>query len=214
MSPASPASKETNASMTAEKAALRASVESLRRTAHDAGAEVAAQAIRTHFLKSALVPAEGAVIAGYWPFRSEIDPRPLMRALYARGNRIVLPVVVRKAAPLAFRVWGPGAPLVKAGLGGLVPDIGAPELEPDVLLVPMMAFDDAGYRLGYGGGFYDRTLERLRAQRPVRAIGVAYEAQRVAAVPREATDQRLDGILTEAGMHYFAGLNHIESEGR
>lgn len=185
-----------------EKAALRQRIEVRRREAHDALAATAGDAIRGRFLENVAVP-DASVIAAYWPFRSEIDPRPLMHALHARGHRIVLPVVLRKAAPLSFRLWGPGAHLVKAGLGGLVPDVGAPVLAPDMLLVPMLAFDDAGYRLGYGGGFYDRTLEKLRSAGTVRAIGVAYDAQRVDAVPREATDQRLDAMLTEAGFTEF-----------
>lgn len=188
----------------AEKAALRIAIEIERGKAHAALSEGAGMQLRDHFLHACAVP-EGAVIAGYWPFRSEIDPRPLMERLYARGHRIVLPVAARKAAPLIFRVWGPGAPLVKAGLGGLVPDISAPELEPDILLVPMLAFDAAGYRLGYGGGFYDRTLERLRARKPVQAIGVAYTAQEAEAVPRETTDQKLDAVLTEEGLRSFEG---------
>ncbi|UUX51723.1 5-formyltetrahydrofolate cyclo-ligase [Nisaea acidiphila] len=184
------------------KAALRQRIELRRQEAHAVLGVSAGDAIRNLFFESAGLP-EASVVAAYWPFRTEIDPRPLMHALHARGHRIVLPVVARKAAPLSFRLWGPGAPLVKAGLGGLVPDIGAPELDPTMLLVPMLAFDDAGYRLGYGGGFYDRTLEKLRAGGPVRAIGIAYEAQRVDAVPREATDQRLDALLTEAGFTEF-----------
>ncbi|WP_193183978.1 5-formyltetrahydrofolate cyclo-ligase [Nisaea sediminum] len=188
--------------MAAEKVALRKMIEERRQRAHAELSERAGNLVRDSFLENfELSPA--SVVAAYWPFRSEIDPRPLMLALHARGHRIVLPVAVQNAAPLAFRLWGPGASLVKHGLGGLVPDVGAPELEPGTLLVPMLAFDDAGYRLGYGGGFYDRTLEKLRAAGAVRAIGLAYEAQRVAAVPREATDQRLDALLTEAGATHF-----------
>ena len=174
--------------------------------AHEALKDTAGTAIRDHFLAAA-PPATSAIIAGYWPFRTEIDPRPLMPALHALGHRIVLPVVVRKAAPLKFRLWGPGATLVKAGLGGLVPDVGAPELEPDLLLVPLLACDDAGFRLGYGGGFYDRTLEQLRGVKTVLAVGLAYEAQRVPAVPRTATDQCLDALLTEAGFTDFEGIS-------
>ena len=199
-----PASTPLNDTLAADKAALRGEIAAKRGSAHDALSETAGAAIRDHFLGVAL-PTDVTVIAAYWPFRTEIDPRPLMLALHARGYRVVLPVVVRKAAPLKFRLWGPGATLVKAGLGGPAPDVGAPELEPDLLLVPMLAFDDTGFRLGYGGGFYDRTLERLRGLKPVRAVGAAYEAQRVPAVPRDVTDQRLDAILTEAGLADFEG---------
>ncbi len=190
--------------LAADKAALRSEIEARRGVAHDALSDTAGHAIRDHFLGVAL-PTDITVIAAYWPFRTEIDPRPLMLALHARGYRVVLPVVVKKDAPLKFRLWGPGATLVKAGLGGLVPDVGAPELEPDLLLVPMLAYDDTGHRLGYGGGFYERTLERLRGLKPVRAVGAAYEAQRVPAVPREGTDQRLDAMLTETGLVEFGG---------
>lgn len=201
-----PASTLSNDTLAADKAALRREIEAKRGSAHTALQDTAGTAIRDHFLAAA-PPATSAVIAGYWPFRTEIDPRPLMLALHALGHRVVLPVAARKAAPLTFRLWGPGATLVKAGLGGLVPDIGAPELEPDLLLVPMLAFDDAGFRLGYGGGFYDRTLERLRGVKTVRAVGLAYEAQRVPAVPRAVTDQRLDALLTEAGITDFEGIS-------
>tara|TARA_R110002012_G_scaffold91128_1_gene222211 strand:+ start:486 stop:1046 length:561 start_codon:yes stop_codon:yes gene_type:complete len=185
---------------------MRSEIEAKRGIAHEALKDSAGTAISEHFL-TAVPRADASVIAGYWPFRTEIDPRPLMLALHALGHRVVLPVVARKAAPLKFRLWGPGATLVKAGLGGLVPDVGAPELEPDLLLVPMLAFDDAGFRLGYGGGFYDRTLEELRGLKSVRAVGVAYEAQRVPAVPRAVTDQRLDALLTETGIIDFEGLS-------
>ncbi len=201
-----PAFTPLNETRATDKAALRSEIEAKRGIAHNALSETAGTAIRDHFLAAA-PSADTPVIAGYWPFRTEIDPRPLMMALHALGHRVVLPVVVRKAAPLQFRLWGPGAPLVKAGLGGLVPDVGAPALEPDLLLVPLLAFDDTGFRLGYGGGFYDRTLEELRGLKPVRAVGIAYEAQRVPAVPREVTDQRLDAMLTEAGMTEFEGYS-------
>ena len=185
--------------LAADKAALRSEIEARRGVAHDALSDTAGHAIRDHFLGVAL-PTDITVIAAYWPFRTEIDPRPLMLALHARGYRVVLPVVVKKDAPLKFRLWGPGATLVKAGLGGLVPDVGAPELEPDLLLVPMLAYDDTGHRLGYGGGFYDRTLEGLRAEGPVLAIGFAYAAQEAETLPHDPLDQPLDMIVTEAGV--------------
>ena len=189
-----------------DKAALRSEIETRRGIAHKTLGELAGTAIRDHFLAAAPC-IDASVIAGYWPFRTEIDPRPLMMALHARGLCIVLPVVVGKAMPLKFRLWEPEATLVKAGLGGLVPDSGAPECDPDLLLVPMLAFDHTGYRLGYGGGFYDRTLEHLRSVKSIRAVGVAYEAQRVPTIPREVTDQRLDALLTEAGITDFEGCS-------
>ena len=148
-------------------------------------------------LLRALEGAEGPV-AGYWPIRTEIDPRPVMEALSEQGVELCLPEVVARAAPLRFRRWRPGAALAPAGFGLSVPR-DAPEVTPRVLIVPLLAFDAERFRLGYGGGHYDRTLALLRAGGPLRAVGFAYAAQQVAAVPREATDARLDVITTEAG---------------
>lgn len=146
---------------------------------------------------------ETAVVAGYWPLRDELDPRPAMTALLGLGHRLCLPVVTGAGRPLAFRAWTPGAALQAAGFGTQVPAAEAGEATPSVLLVPLVAFDEAGYRLGYGGGFYDRTLARLRAAGPVLAIGLGYAAQRAERLPRESTDERLDWIVTEAGARRF-----------
>jgi len=143
------------------------------------------------------VPA-GAAVSGYWPMRSELDPRPILTALSARGHPLCLPVVAGKARPLVFRAWHPGDALVAGGYGTQVPDAGQEVVVPHLLLVPLLAFDRAGYRLGYGGGFYDRTLAALRAAGPVVAVGLAFCAQEVDTVPHDATDARLDWIVTEA----------------
>ncbi len=183
----------------AAKKALRAAAAE-RRAALDAGLRAAAaRAVARHVLDS--VPlAPGAVVSGYWPMGDELDLRPLLAELDARGHPCCLPVVVGRARPLVFRAWRPGAPLEAAAFGTRVPPADAPERVPAVLLVPLLAFDDAGYRIGYGGGFYDRTLARLRAADPATcAVGVAFAAQRVAAVPRGETDERLDWIVTEEG---------------
>jgi 5-formyltetrahydrofolate cyclo-ligase len=129
--------------------------------------------------------------------RSEADPRP---AMAAHSGPLCLPVVAGRGRPLVFRAWMPGAPLVAGGFGAMVPAAEAAELVPEVLIVPMLAFDRQGYRLGYGGGFYDRTLAALRAAGPVRAIGLAFAGQEVAAVPRGPWDVALDLIVTEAGV--------------
>jgi 5-formyltetrahydrofolate cyclo-ligase len=147
---------------------------------------------------------QGAVVAAYWPLRDELDPRPAMLALGGLGHRLCLPVVVGPAQPLAFRAWAPGAPLQAAGFGTQVPPADAEALTPSVLLVPLVAFDADGYRLGYGGGFYDRTLVRLRAAGRILAVGLGYAAQRARRLPREATDEPLDWIVTEAGAERFA----------
>jgi len=187
------------AKLDAAKKALRAAA-AKRRAALDAALRAAAaRAVARHVLET--VPlAPGAVVSGYWPMGEELDLRSLLATLDARGHPCCLPVVVGRARPLVFRAWRPGAPLEAAAFGTRVPPADAPERVPKVLLVPLLAFDDAGYRLGYGGGFYDRTLARLRAADPeTRAVGVAFAAQRVDAVPREATDARLDWIVTEEG---------------
>jgi 5-formyltetrahydrofolate cyclo-ligase len=140
------------------------------------------------------------VVSAYWPLGDEIDPRPLMEALHLRGHRLALPAIRAAGRPLDFRAWLPGDPLISAGFGIQEPAATAPSVAPRVLLVPLLAFDAAGYRLGYGGGFYDRSLALLRAAGDTLAVGLAYADQQVAAVPREATDQPLDLVVTERGV--------------
>jgi 5-formyltetrahydrofolate cyclo-ligase len=137
------------------------------------------------------------VISGFHPYLSEISTLPFLSRLADAGWVTVLPVVVAKNTPLAFRQWRPGEPLVKGRWDIDIPPETAAAHEPDVLLVPMLAFDRRGYRLGYGGGFYDRTLQKLRQAKPVVAIGVAYAGQEVADVVHDDLDQRLDWIMTE-----------------
>lgn len=143
----------------------------------------------------------GSVVAGYVPFRGEIDPRPLLAALAARGALTALPVTPPRGsdAPLSFRLWSEAEPLAPGSFGVHEPHGSAALVEPDLLLVPLLAFDRYGGRLGYGAGHYDRTLSRLRALKPVWAIGLAFAGQQIARVPSEAHDQPLDGVLTEAG---------------
>ncbi len=141
---------------------------------------------------------EGGAVSAYWPIGSEIDPRPLMRRLHEDGHPIALPVVVAPARPLVFRAWRPGDPLEPAGLGTREPLADRPELTPRVLIVPLLAFDRAGYRLGYGGGYYDRTLTGLRRAGETLAVGVAYAAQEIAEVPHDGDDQPIDWLVTEA----------------
>jgi 5-formyltetrahydrofolate cyclo-ligase len=137
------------------------------------------------------------VISGFFPFRSEISTLPLLNRLIAEGCTAAMPVVLGEGLPLLFRRWVPGEATVPGVWKIPVPPETSPEVLPDVLLVPMLAFDRKGYRLGYGGGFYDRTLVKLRALKKVVAIGVAYSAQEVAEVPRADYDQPLDWIMTE-----------------
>ena len=137
-----------------------------------------------------------AVVAGFWPIKDEIDIRPLMSALLNDGCRLALPVVHKRGEPLSFRAWRPGDALEAGAFGTLQPLASCEALEPDALLVPLLACDEEGYRLGYGGGFYDRTLQGLRKRRAVVAIGVGFDAQLVGSVPHGPEDERLDWLLT------------------
>lgn len=176
-----------------EKPAARKAAFAARAAADRQGMEAA-----NRHLEAAIRAAPGEIVSGYWPIRTEIDPRPAMEAL-ATTHTLCLPVVAGNGRPLIFRRWQPGAMLEEGAYGAAVP-ADPVEVTPSVLIVPLAAFDAAGYRLGYGGGFYDRTLETLRQTGPVIAIGFAFGAQQVNAVPREPTDQPLDLIVTETGI--------------
>lgn len=148
----------------------------------------------TALLEQAL-PAPGRLRIGfYWPFKGEYDPRALARSLRDRGARLCLPVVVERARPLAFREWWPGMRMAPGVWGIPVPDEGD-WVRPEVLLVPLLGFDGAGYRLGYGGGYYDRTLAAMPA-RPL-AIGIGYEPLRLATIHPRPHDVPMDLIVTE-----------------
>ena len=185
----------------AEKALLRGEMQMKREKAHAAGGPAAALALRDRFLEGPgkLVAAEwpDAIVSGFWPFGPEIDVRPILYHLHAAGHPVALPVVIRRGLPLVFRTWRPGLKLISGSFGVPRPGPEQPELSPRILIVPLLAFDRAGYRLGYGGGFYDRTLAGLRAHGPVLAIGVAFAAQEVECVPRDDTDERLDWMVTD-----------------
>jgi 5-formyltetrahydrofolate cyclo-ligase len=172
------------------KAQARKDAFATRKVAFAAGQGRAAE-----LLADFLSRYRGKALASYMPMRTEIDP---LAAMAAHDGPVGVPVIIGKRQPLRFREWSPGCPMVAGEFGALIPAEGA-WIDPDVLIVPLLAFDRRGYRLGYGGGFYDRTLEGLRARRPRLAVGFAFAAQEVADVPIEPTDQRLDAILTEAG---------------
>ena len=176
---------------------MRKQAFAVRKQAHSA-ADDSAEAARDHFLASRVYTG-ARIVSGYCPIRTEIDVIPLMRALHAAGHQICVPMIDGPQRPLTFREWWPGVPMESGPFGAAVP-VGTTELVPEMLLVPLLSFDLHGWRLGYGGGFYDRTLERLRRQTQTRAYGFAYSAQQIDAVPTEPTDQRLDGIATEAGL--------------
>lgn len=177
------------------KAALRKALAARRNTA----ADPAVQAAATAHLIAALRAHRGAVLSGYMPMRGEIDPIAAMIAHHAAGGTVGVPVIVARATPLVFHRWTPEAEMVPGTFGARVPAQADPVI-PTVLIVPLLGFDARGYRLGYGGGYYDRTLEQLRGRGPVTAIGFAWASQECPEVPTEPTDQRLDLIVTEAGV--------------
>jgi 5-formyltetrahydrofolate cyclo-ligase len=137
------------------------------------------------------------VVSGFWPIKEEIDIRPLMIELSNEGCQLALPVVQGKGKPLIFRAWRPGDPLEAGVFGTLQPSAKREVMEPDALIVPLLACDEEGWRLGYGGGFYDRTLAGLRAKKTITAVGVGFNDQLVPQVPHGPSDQRLDWLLTD-----------------
>ena len=163
------------------------------------GGTVAAEQFRTVFLASCEVigVAAGCTVSGYFAMDSELDPALLLEVLRATGRAIVYPVVSAPNMPLGFRRWAPGDAIENGVFGTRHPAASLPEQEPDVVLVPLLAFDRNGNRLGYGGGYYDRTLAGLRSRSSVTAVGIALSAQEVDRVPTTDQDQRLDWIVTE-----------------
>src|SRR5262245_20218733 len=139
----------------------------------------------------------GAIVSGYSPMKSEFNPVPLMRRLADAGARLALPVVTGRGKPLIMRAWSFGAPLATGVWGIREPPPEAPDVDPDILLVPLAAFDRRGHRIGYGAGYYDLTITGLRARKPVTAVGLAFAAQEIYAVPITPSDARLDLVLTE-----------------
>ena len=174
----------------AEKAAARKLALSRRTPVPGAG-----EALRDVILNEA-PPPSGVLIGGFWPMGTEIDTRPLLTALLARGHALALPVTPPRGRPLVFRLWGPGTPMARGPLGTQHPAEGD-LVTPDWLIVPLLAFDRTGARLGYGGGYYDRTLRLLGR---ATAIGVAYAAQECPHVPTGPHDIRLTAIATECGV--------------
>ncbi len=145
----------------------------------------------------------GMIVSGYSPIRSEIDPTPLMRKLATQGARLALPAIVARGKSLAFRAWSPNDRLMLGPLGILEPSPAAAEVVPDVMLVPLAAFDRAGHRIGYGAGHYDFTLAHLRKVKAIAAVGLAFAVQEIEAVPALSHDVALDYVLTEAQMFDF-----------
>jgi 5-formyltetrahydrofolate cyclo-ligase len=147
--------------------------------------------------------ASGTVVSGYSPIRNEIDPTPLMHKLAAQGARLALPTVTARGQSLIFRAWSPNARMVLGSLGIPEPSPAAAEVVPDLMLVPLAAFDRLGHRIGYGAGHYDHTFAHLRKSKAVTGIGLGFAVQEIAAVPALAHDVALDYVLTEAQMFDF-----------
>jgi 5-formyltetrahydrofolate cyclo-ligase len=147
----------------------------------------------------------GQIVSGFWPMRSEVDVRPLMFALREEGAKLCLPAILDKTT-MVFRELVRGAPMIEMGFGTVGPHEEAAVLDPEIMLVPLAAFDARGHRIGYGAGYYDRAIARLvEVGRSPRLIGIAFDCQQVERVPNEAHDVVLDEILTESGLHHFAG---------
>ena len=155
----------------------------------------AAEAIAARPFPLAIAP--GAVVSGFMPMKSEINPVPLMRKLADAGATLALPVVAGKGKPLIMRAWSFGEPLASGVWGIREPGSDAPEVFPDILIVPLLAFDRRGHRIGYGAGYFDMTIAALRVRKPVVAAGIAFAAQEIAVVPTTPRDARLDLVLTE-----------------
>lgn len=176
--------------LTDVKAAARKAAFARRKAAYEA-----AGGASSGHLSEVLAGYRGVPLSGYMPIRTEIDPVPAMEEAAAHGP-VGVPVIQGKGLPLKFSRWEPGCALKEGPFGAMIPEVDD-VFEPEILIVPLVAFDRSGGRLGYGGGFYDRTLELLRSKRATLAIGFAFAAQEAEALPLEPTDQPLDMVITE-----------------
>lgn len=190
---------DTSASGLADaKADLRKRMREVRADASTQGAE-AAQALKSQIIRHMTdqnLLKDGVIVAGYMALNSELDPAPTLEALLKAGVGIALPVTGEPGEPLIFRTWRTGDPLTLGRFGTLEPADTALQVEPDVVLVPLLAFDVQGGRLGFGGGYYDRTLAELRQAKNIVAYGVGFDVQEVPQVPTNALDARLNGVFT------------------
>jgi len=141
--------------------------------------------------------SRGTIVSGFSPMKSEINPVPLMRKLSDAGAQLALPVIVKRGQPLIMRAWSFGAPLKSGQWGIREPAPEAAAVDPDILIVPLAAFDRAGHRIGFGAGYYDMTIRALRAKKKITAVGIAFAAQEISRVPATERDERLDLVLTE-----------------
>ncbi|MEM8971812.1 MAG: 5-formyltetrahydrofolate cyclo-ligase, partial [Pseudomonadota bacterium] len=187
----------------ADKKTLRTKVLERRDEIPAASRQRFSQAVSENAQALSLLAGPGAIFSIYATMGSEIDPGAISDELIELGHPMCLPVMIKLGQPLIFRGWKPGDALEAKKWGIREPLPQAEKVDPDVLLLPMVAFDGDGWRLGYGGGFYDRTLARLRARKPTIAIGLAFAEQEVDAVPHAAYDERLDLVLTPNGLRTF-----------
>jgi len=186
-----------------QKATLRAAALARRDALPAAERQAAAEAIAARGIPIEVTP--GMIVSGFMPMQTEINPLPLMRKLAEAGAQLALPAIAGRGRPLIMRAWHFGTPL-KAGQWGIrepMPD--APEVAPDILIVPLAAFDRDGHRIGYGAGYYDMTINALRAKKKVMAVGIAFAAQEIPRVPATERDARLDLVLTEREVVDFRG---------
>jgi 5-formyltetrahydrofolate cyclo-ligase len=182
-------------SIESAKAAIRREAQALRNALPAGMRADAAQAIAERPFPFALPAC--ATVSGFMPLKGEINPNPLMRKLADAGAKLALPVVSGRGKPLVMRAFAFGDPLAAGVWGIREPKPDAPEVFPDILLVPLLAFDRSGHRIGYGAGYYDCTIASLRAQKSVLAVGIAFAAQEITQVPTTPRDARLDLVLTE-----------------
>ena len=189
--------------MQALKAAARRQARARRQAIPAAARAAAGLAAADHFMTTIPLPA-GAVVSAYWPLSDEFDSRPLLDALEKAGYRLALPVVIGAGKPLSFRLWRHGDDMAESSFGVLEPLPDAAEVTPGVLVVPFLAYDAQGFRLGYGGGYYDRTLRALRRSPPgPLAVGLGYAAQLMTELPHDGNDEPLDWLVNEQGARQF-----------
>jgi len=182
------------------KAALRLKARASRAAILDSTRSGAAKAVADHFADAVALQSTQCV-AGYWRIKDEMDCQPILIRLMDSGQPVCLPVVMGDGEPIEFRLWEDGTPLYEAGFGTLAPSELAPRVVPDIVIMPLLGFDARGTRLGYGGGYYDRTLEHL-STRPL-LVGLAFAAQEMDNIPHEAHDVPLDLVVTEKGIRRF-----------
>jgi 5-formyltetrahydrofolate cyclo-ligase len=187
-----------------QKTAFRTEALALRDALPAEVRAAAAEAIAARPLPMA-VP-EGTIVSGFMPLKSEINPLPLMRKLAEAGARLALPCIAGRGKPLIMRAYAFGDEFARGQWGIREPLPTAAEVDPDILIVPLAAFDKSGNRIGYGAGYYDMTINALRAKKPITAIGIAFAAQQFAAVPATERDERLDLVLTENETFDFRGF--------